>query len=71
MRDLDRQLEFIVDDKAEPSDQDQALARFLLSLVRTETSPEKTSPVGVIHDQGSKGKSRFAKSGSDQKESRA
>ena len=38
MRDLDRQLEFIVDAEAEPVDQDQALARFLLSFVRTETS---------------------------------
>ena len=49
-------LKFVVDAEAEPVDQDQALARFLLSLVRTETSPEETSPVGVIHDQGSKGK---------------
>ena len=44
MSDLSAQLEFLTDHQAEPVDHDAALARFLLSLVRSEDSTGWTSP---------------------------
>ena len=46
MNGLDVQLDFAIDPEAAPVDLDQALAQFLLKLVRSETSPE-TSPAEV------------------------
>ena len=42
MSDVDVQLDFVIDQDAEPVDLDQALARFLLALVRSE--PADVSP---------------------------
>jgi len=49
-------LKFIVDAEAEPVDQDAALARILISLVRSATSPEET-PAEVIRDHATGGRS--------------
>ena len=39
---LNQQLEFIVDHDAEPTDWDQALAKFLLQLIRSNSWPADT-----------------------------
>ncbi len=41
----DQQLEFVVDQEAEPVDLDQALARFLLALIRTD--PAEVAPAEI------------------------
>ena len=47
MQQLDSRLSFVLDDQAEPIDFDTVLARYLLTMVRSEAPAGPTSSVEV------------------------